>query len=1187
MESNLLNIFVLSSESIEPDKADQTLANFLSIHDNSFAHFDLADRDDIDFLCSIEKSPVEDEICKQVECILKNVKKPLILNQNGNKPATSTASLKSKRDYLYEKQWQDSYQKLVQFHEEHGHCNVPRSWKTIGRWVHNQRMQYNNKRPNKLTPNRIILLEKLGFEWSGLKSTQNDWNQIWEKHFNELQQFYDTNGHYDVPKNSPLFIWVCKQKQLCRDFKRGKVTEFKKTRFETLKRLPNFERKNNSGHKKKQRLNSNTKKSIKARINTTADCKTDNQITLKYNTVEKKTNLENSGSEDIVINRNGGLEFDSQSSNSEPVLTNLNQCSTEIVSETAHEDPDVNNTLLRTTSVKEIGSKIQTTIDLAIPTDSLINEVNTTEHCDPNTRDNSKMIIDNTIHVPADDEMKTANDVNFGINDITNPLKRIKLGKSCDFEDLSNIRVESAAAKEIENSETPRNHDTNVTSIFDSGKSDIVYNDATPNENEKAHSNHDTKVTSIPNSSKRDNVHNNTAANDIQNSQAHCNHDTNIASISNSAKSDNASNDAETNDIENSQAHCKYNTNDLSISNSVKNDNVYNDVATKVIENLEAHCNHDTNVASISNLAKSNNSYNDRNIDVEIKNKEFELDTMLGRKQSSMHGTINVQYVQNIRDSYERLDHEFGLKARSFKKVRTQKERWQQFYKELVIFSNKFGHINVPNRIHLKNLKKLNMWLFRQKGKIDQIKKGKIVGPSYPHFIGLENIRLYLENKLRTLPLDYTTAGSNDLENNVRSWFNNSISDTSKVNENEKNEPDGTLNTSQHCREEKSNNSMCSKSFSNNKDQCWQIRFNDLVEYKTKHGHCNVPPIYEPNQPLATWVAQHRHRYHLKREGKETSLSESCFRSLEAIGFQGHDIHEQVWFDMYRRLENFSRTFGHFNVPDDFDKDKSLGLWANHQKLLCKKFRMGDKKCIAPHRLESLQKIGFETEPIKTGGEISYESSFNKYNSDQSAQTNNKCSSNALDIRSYSSQNFSNHDDDLCDAKYAKTIASKWDFRWQQRYDELVRFKNINGHCEVKGDRSILGQWVSNQRIAYQQNRLKPERIQALEKIGFRLKTRKQVRSNKRDNDAWQRRYEDLLVYHNLYGHCEVPQTCESLHEWVANQRTKYKQTKLPSQHIQALEKLGFRWQIKSNTKLQSLIFSSQKSQDDNTLAFM
>ena len=57
----------------------------------------------------------------------------------------------------------------------------------------------------------------------------------------------------------------------------------------------------------------------------------------------------------------------------------------------------------------------------------------------------------------------------------------------------------------------------------------------------------------------------------------------------------------------------------------------------------------------------------------------------------------------------------------------------------------------------------------------------------------------------------------------------------------------------------------------------WETRFNELVQYKTKHGDCNVP---QRQGPLGKWVHHQRCNY------KEGKLSQDRINRLNDIGFE-------------------------------------------------------------------------------------------------------------------------------------------------------------------------------------------------------------------------------------------------------------------------------------------------------------
>ncbi|CAJ1926247.1 unnamed protein product [Cylindrotheca closterium] len=116
-----------------------------------------------------------------------------------------------------ETQWQDQFQKLVQYKLKHGHCSVPHSCKEdpiLARWVKRQRYQYkkfnDNNPTSTMTTRRIQVLESLGFVWKSHASA-------WEDKLNELKAFKQQRGHCNVPahypENAALSTWVKSQRR--------------------------------------------------------------------------------------------------------------------------------------------------------------------------------------------------------------------------------------------------------------------------------------------------------------------------------------------------------------------------------------------------------------------------------------------------------------------------------------------------------------------------------------------------------------------------------------------------------------------------------------------------------------------------------------------------------------------------------------------------------------------------------------------------------------------------------------------------------------------------------------------------------------------------------------------------------------------------------------------------------------
>lgn len=92
-----------------------------------------------------------------------------------------------------ELRWQENYRMLADFVASHGNADVPRNeegWDGVNLhyWAARQRKYYRN---GLLTPEKITMLERLGFIWDAEA-------EAWESGFQHLQQFFDQHGHSNV-----------------------------------------------------------------------------------------------------------------------------------------------------------------------------------------------------------------------------------------------------------------------------------------------------------------------------------------------------------------------------------------------------------------------------------------------------------------------------------------------------------------------------------------------------------------------------------------------------------------------------------------------------------------------------------------------------------------------------------------------------------------------------------------------------------------------------------------------------------------------------------------------------------------------------------------------------------------------------------------------------------------------------
>jgi hypothetical protein len=141
----------------------------------------------------------------------------------------------------------------------------------------------------------------------------------------------------------------------------------------------------------------------------------------------------------------------------------------------------------------------------------------------------------------------------------------------------------------------------------------------------------------------------------------------------------------------------------------------------------------------------------------------------------------------------------------------------------------------------------------------------------------------------------------------------------------------------------------------------WQERFEELLQFRQKHGHFLVPNSFPPNQQLAQWVKRQRYQYKLKHSGHHSTLSNDREALLNSVGFVW-DSHATLWFQRFQDLKNFQMVHGHCNVPPNYH-DASLGLWAKHQR---RQFRLARKNLdstLTEERFNALNSIGFDWNP--------------------------------------------------------------------------------------------------------------------------------------------------------------------------------------------------------------------------------
>jgi len=153
-------------------------------------------------------------------------------------------------------------------------------------------------------------------------------------------------------------------------------------------------------------------------------------------------------------------------------------------------------------------------------------------------------------------------------------------------------------------------------------------------------------------------------------------------------------------------------------------------------------------------------------------------------------------------------------------------------------------------------------------------------------------------------------------------------------------------------------------------------RFKDLMAFKAKFGHCNVPKTTSSNNKyssLGQWCSEVRMSYKSIKEGGTTTrnykLSKADMKRLENAGFEWNLL--KTFDERFKDLMAFKAEFGHCNVPrtnSSTNKYLSLGQWCNHVRMSYKAIQVGRGmvRCkLSKADMKRLEKAGFEWRLIK------------------------------------------------------------------------------------------------------------------------------------------------------------------------------------------------------------------------------
>ena len=200
------------------------------------------------------------------------------------------------------------------------------------------------------------------------------------------------------------------------------------------------------------------------------------------------------------------------------------------------------------------------------------------------------------------------------------------------------------------------------------------------------------------------------------------------------------------------------------------------------------------------------------------------------------------------------------------------------------------------------------------------------------------------------------------------------------------------------------------------------------------HYRANGVKSFDPNSDdpievrLSEWIKNQHKNYQQLGEGDIPSSVESILKQqttiLQEVKFPFRRSREERRDDYVVKLQEFKEKHGHCRVPQrskEGEDDGGLGGWVNRIRKEYKK-PQGERTLLNYDLEQKLIVLGFEF-----------------------------------------------------------TIRLTWD----DNFNEMKKFAEVNGHCRVNSRYPTLGKWVSKQSTLYNKNELSDDKVDKLNCIGF------------------------------------------------------------------------------------------------------
>lgn len=344
----------------------------------------------------------------------------------------------------------------------------------------------------------------------------------------------------------------------------------------------------------------------------------------------------------------------------------------------------------------------------------------------------------------------------------------------------------------------------------------------------------------------------------------------------------------------------------------------------------------------------------------------------------------------------------------------------------------------------------------------------------------------------------------------------------------------------------------------------WDMYYASAKQYYKENGNLEVPARYitEEGYALGSWLNNQKA---IRKGTIVGKLTEDQIQKLNSIGMIWDSL-DYFWEQNFRLAKEYYLAHGNLDIPTNFkSKDgKHLGNWILRQRQLYKSNSLTDEQII---KLDSIDMDWMDrVDRVWENGFIeakNYSEEYGNLSVPKNYRSNTDFPLGIWIQRQRSLYKNNKISEDRF--KRLTDVGMNWNpDNWESRFNLVKQYYEEHGNINISQKEVIqgiwLGKWIVSQKKAMQEGKLTSEQIEM-------LKTLPMEEVGRKDNRWWSM-YEEAKKYYLKFGHLNVPMdyltsSGKKLSDWIIRQRRNYKLGKMPLEHKEKLDDIGFVWDIK------------------------